>query len=47
MEAIVKPIDSWDDFSPDAIPGFQPLRSNAGEVMIIDKNIFIERILPG
>lgn len=47
MEAIVKPIDSWEDFSPDATPIFQALRSDAGEVMIIDKNIFIERILPG
>lgn len=47
MEAIVKPIDSWDDFSPDATPIFQALRSEAGEAMILDKNLFVERILPG
>lgn len=46
MEAIVKPIDSWDDFSPDATPIFQALRSEAGEAMILDKNLFVERILP-
>lgn len=47
MEAIVMPIDSWDDFSPDATPIFQALRSEAGEAMIVEKNVFIERILPG
>lgn len=47
MEAIVKPIESWDDFSPGGRPIFQALRSDAGEGMIVEKNMFIERILPG
>ncbi|WP_300029452.1 haloalkane dehalogenase [uncultured Roseobacter sp.] len=47
MEGIVQPLPSWDDFSEAATPVFQALRSQAGEEMILDKNIFIERILPG
>ena len=47
MEAIVAPIPSWDDFSEAAIPIFQALRSDAGEDMILQKNVFVERILPG
>jgi haloalkane dehalogenase len=47
MEAIVAPIASWDDFSPAATPVFQGFRSDAGETMILEKNIFVERVLPG
>ena len=47
MEGIVQPLAAWSDFNPDATPLFQALRSNAGEGLIIDKNVFIERILPG
>ena len=47
MEGIVAPIPSWDDFNPDATPLFQALRSDAGESLILDKNVFVERILPG
>jgi haloalkane dehalogenase len=47
MEGIVRPFVSWDEFSPAATPLFQALRSEAGEALIIDKNVFIERILPG
>jgi len=47
MEAIVCPIPTWDDW-PEMIRGlFQGLRSPAGEEMILQKNIFVERILPG
>lgn len=47
MEAIVAPVPSWDDW-PEAARGiFQGLRSDAGEAMILEKNVFIERILPG
>ncbi|MGI9595768.1 MAG: haloalkane dehalogenase [Acidimicrobiales bacterium] len=47
MEAIVKPIDSWGDF-PEAASGmFQGLRSEAGEDMVLDKNLFVEAVLPG
>jgi haloalkane dehalogenase len=47
MEAIVAPIPSWDDFSEAAVPIFKALRSEAGEEMILEKNVFVERILPG
>jgi haloalkane dehalogenase len=46
METILRPmsLDEW----PEAIRGvFGALRSNAGESMILDRNIFVERILPG
>ena len=46
MEGIVCPM-SWDDW-PEAARGvFQGFRSEAGEDMVLDKNIFIERVLPG
>ena len=46
MEAIVRPLQ-WEEW-PDAIkPVFQGLRSDAGEQMILEKNVFVERILPG
>ncbi len=46
MEAIVRPV-SWDDW-PEAARGiFQGFRSPAGEEMILEKNIFVERVLPG
>ncbi|MDJ0959817.1 MAG: haloalkane dehalogenase [Acidimicrobiia bacterium] len=45
MEAIVMPI-TWDDW-PDAAKGiFQGMRSPAGEAMVLEKNVFVERILP-
>lgn len=45
MEGIVKPV-SWDDW-PEAARGvFQGFRSEAGEAMILAKNLFIERVLP-
>ena len=47
MEAIVAPIPSWDQFSADATPVFQGFRSPAGEGMVLEKNIFVERVLPG
>ncbi len=47
MEAIVAPFASWDDF-PDAARGvFQGFRSPAGEEMVLTKNTFVERVLPG
>lgn len=47
MEGIVRPLSGWEEFSPEATPIFQALRSEAGEGLILDRNIFIERILPG
>jgi haloalkane dehalogenase len=45
MEAIVRPV-SWADW-PEAARGiFQGMRSPAGEEMVLEKNLFIEAILP-
>lgn len=45
MEGIVKPL-VWDNW-PEAARGvFQGFRSPAGEEMILEKNMFIERVLP-
>lgn len=45
MEGIVRPI-TWDEW-PEAARGiFQGLRSPAGEEMILEKNLFVEAILP-
>ncbi len=46
MEVIVRPM-TWDEWPEGARKIFQGLRSPAGESMILDKNVFIERILPG
>ncbi len=46
MEGIVMPV-SWSDWPADARPIFEALRSDAGESMILEKNLFVERILPG
>ena len=46
MEGIVRPV-SWNDW-PEAARGvFQGFRSPAGEDMVLDKNVFVERVLPG
>jgi haloalkane dehalogenase len=45
MEAIVQPL-TWDDWPGLARSIFQGLRSDAGEEMILEKNVFVERILP-
>nr|6Y9G_A Chain A, Ancestral haloalkane dehalogenase AncHLD5 [synthetic construct]6Y9G_B Chain B, Ancestral haloalkane dehalogenase AncHLD5 [synthetic construct] len=48
MEAIVRPMPSWDDFPPQARELFQALRTpGVGEKMILEQNMFIEKILPG
>lgn len=46
MEAIVRPI-SWSDW-PEAARGiFQGFRSDAGEKLVLEQNMFVERVLPG
>ncbi len=46
MEAIVRPM-TWDEW-PEAIQSlFQGFRSAAGETMALEKNVFVERMLPG
>jgi haloalkane dehalogenase len=47
MEAIVRPVASWDEWSAAATPIFQGFRSDKGEQMILDRNMFVERVLPG
>jgi haloalkane dehalogenase len=47
MEGIVRPIASWDEWSPQATPIFQGFRSDKGETMILERNMFVERVLPG
>ncbi len=46
MEAIVQPVASWDDWPPNARGIFQGFRSDAGEEMVIEKNLFVEAVLP-
>ena len=45
MEAIVRPL-TWDEWPAQARSIFQGLRSPAGEEMVLDKNLFVEAILP-
>lgn len=46
MEAIVRPMD-WEEW-PEAAAGiFKGFRSEAGEEMILEKNLFVEAVLPG
>lgn len=46
MEAIVRPI-SWDDWPEQSQPIFKGLRSPAGDELVLDRNAFVELILPG
>lgn len=46
MEAIVRPV-TWDDWPAAARGIFQGFRSGAGEEMVLEKNYFVERVLPG
>ncbi len=46
MEAIVRPL-TWSEWPDNATKIFQGLRSEAGEDMILEKNLFVEAILPG
>ena len=46
MEAIVTPL-TWADWPERARGAFQGFRSPGGEDMILAKNMFVERILPG
>jgi haloalkane dehalogenase len=45
MEAVVQPL-TWDAFPGDARNVFQAFRSGGGEEMVLEKNIFVERVLP-
>lgn len=45
MEAVVRPL-SWEEWRDESRQIFQDLRSEAGEEMVLEKNLFIEGILP-
>ena len=45
METIVRPL-SWDEWPEAARKVFQGMRSPAGEAMVLEKNVFVERVLP-
>ena len=45
MEAIVRPM-TWEEWPEMARGIFEGLRSPAGEEMVLEKNVFVERILP-
>jgi haloalkane dehalogenase len=45
MEAIVTPV-AWSDWPEGAMAIFKAMRGEAGEEIVLDKNIFVERILP-
>jgi haloalkane dehalogenase len=47
MESIVRPVAGWEEWSAAATPIFQGFRSDKGESMILDRNMFVERVLPG
>ncbi len=46
MEAIVQPL-TWETWPDQARGIFQGMRSSAGEEMVLQKNVFVERILSG
>ncbi|MEO0914629.1 MAG: haloalkane dehalogenase [Pseudomonadota bacterium] len=46
MEGIVAPVPGWEAWPENARAIFQALRSPAGEEMVLEKNVFVERILP-
>jgi len=46
MEAIVQPI-TWADFPENARSIFQGFRSKEGETLVLEKNLFVESVLPG
>lgn len=46
MEALVRPV-TWDEWPEAITPLFQGFRSEAGETMVLEKNVFVEKVLPG
>ena len=47
MEGIVRPYKGWEEWSAQSVPLFQGFRSPQGEKMVLDENIFVEKILFG
>lgn len=46
MEAIVRPFESWDEWPDTTRAFFQAQRSPAGDELILQKNLFVEYLLP-
>ena len=46
MEAIVRPV-TWEEWPEASRSLFQSFRSPVGEEIVIEKNVFVERVLPG
>jgi haloalkane dehalogenase len=46
MEAVVRPL-SWNEWPEAATRVFQGFRSEAGEHMVLESNVFVENVLPG
>ncbi|MGH8925540.1 MAG: haloalkane dehalogenase [Acidimicrobiia bacterium] len=46
MEALVRPFSSWEQWPEAARSIFQGFRSEAGENLVLEKNYFVERVLP-
>ena len=46
MEAVVMPLPSWDDWPEKARGIFQGFRSPKGEELVLQRNLFIEGVLP-
>ena len=46
MEALVRPV-SWPEWPDAARSVFQGFRSPAGEAMVLENNVFVEKVLPG
>ena len=46
MEAIVRPFPGWEHWREQSRGVFQALRSPAGEQLVLEENLFVEKILP-
>ena len=46
MEALVRPYSDWSDWDEGAAIFFQAMRSEAGEHLVLERNLFVEKILP-
>ena len=46
MEALVRPL-AWEEWPEPIRKLFEGFRSPAGEAMVLEKNVFVERVLPG
>ncbi|WP_029921935.1 haloalkane dehalogenase [Nevskia soli] len=47
MEGFVRPISGWDQWNPMSASIFQGFRSDKGEHLVLERNIFVEKVLPG